>query len=79
MKTVKTSVIGAVNMMQEGIDSEIERIILVRLKDSAAPMLEEMAKDIAKNLKASIISYNRLHEDDIEVVLKLDGIDALRV
>lgn len=79
MATCKTSVLNAINMMQEGIDSEIERIILAKLKENAAPMLEKMAADIAKGLKANIMSYNRIMENDVIVVLKLDGIEALRV
>jgi hypothetical protein len=79
MATCETSVIKAMDMMQAGIDAELERIILARLKENAAPMLEKMAKDMAEGLKANIITYHRLYENDIMIVLQLDGVETFRV
>lgn len=79
MATCETSILKAMDMMQAGIDAELERIILNRLKENAAPMLEKMAKDIASGLKANVVSYHRVLENDITVILKLDGVEAMRV
>ena len=79
MATCETSVLKAIDMMQEGIDAELRNIILSRLQEQAAPMLEKMAEDMARGLKANIMSYHRLMDNDIVVVLNLDGVEALRV
>ena len=79
MATCETSVLKAIDMMREGIDAELRNIILSRLQEQAAPMLEKMAEDMARGLKANIMSYHRLMDNDIVVVLNLDGVEALRV
>jgi len=71
---MRSKVIDVLRLMNDGIEKEIEHLVLQKLKAQAEPMLTELAKEMACGLQANITAYHRCMEGDIQVTLNLDGV-----